>query len=228
MRLHEKGCFMQVKRCLLMVWVLSLICGCAEFEQYPHPYVAHNKLPFTQGPVADPQVSLQDEPGIAVCDLQSQVVSPVGAYFVENQLQRPIDLEINVAALADVISRELAASGATTVRIVDPEQPSKLDSSKQRSIGAVLRGTVVRLEYSQHGLKRAPYQFLYMTVRFTLERASDGQGLWEREITVYRKISPDPSATQASMAGDAIRIAAQRLANDDSFRSSLGQSRKGY
>ena len=228
---------MNLTRVFYFACLSWLLVGCAEYEQYPHPYVSHDKLPFTEGSVGGSSARLQPDPCIGVCNVESEVVSPVGAYFVENHLQEPIALGVDISSLADVVSAELASAGATTVRIneadpspsdptIDPSGVSTARVVTGGNAGILLKATVKDFEYSRHGLKKSPYDFLYLTIRFALRGATDGKLLWQRDVSVYRKNSPSPDMDQKSMAGDAIRQAVHCINDDADFRSTLQSTQK--
>jgi hypothetical protein len=218
---------MNLNHGLFLTCIVCLLGGCSQFEQYPHPYIAHSKIPFTQQAPADHSLCLPSHPRIAVVELQSQVVSPVGAYFVEDHLERPIVLDVDVSTMAEQIRRDLGGYGADVVHVADMGQSQRIDSGMRSKGGGILRGTVLDMEFSQHGLKKSPYDFLYITIRFTVERANDGQRVWQGDVTVYQKIVPGPETTQKSVAADAIHVATRELADNDSFRSALDQTQKG-
>lgn len=218
----------------LLVWVPMLLTGCAVYEQYPHPYISHDKLPFTEGAIKAPAANLDSDPVIGVCDFESEVVSPVGGYFVENHLQQPIALDADVNSFADSVSVELTSIGARTARAggvvgspnphASGDPPSAVAANSNPRV--LLMGTLVDFEYSRYGLKKSPYDFLFLTVRFALHDPSDGKTLWQGDVSVYRKNVPAPDVNQASMAADAIREAAHYLAGNDSFRSTLHSFQK--
>jgi hypothetical protein len=221
-----------------LLFLFAGIVGCntnpparAEDEQYPHPYVDHSKLPFTRSPVVISPGAIQNSPRIGVANFASRVVLPVGAYFVEDVLQEPILLQANFRDLADAFGARLAEAGCNVVRS-DPNAPSRAALSAPTSaapdgVDVWLNGTVMNFEYSRYGLSQDPYDFLYLNIRFELNRAADHQLLWQGDVSAYRKISPSPNIDQQAMARDAIAQAVKSLVEDPEFRSSLLSSGKG-
>lgn len=215
---------MSAARYFVLMGMLWAPLGCAQFEQYPHPYVPHSRIRLTQGEAASNPNPFPNHPSLVVCDLNSQVVVPVGGYFINAYLQRPLDLETNIPSLADVVAAELSSEGVNVLRINDPWRIS--GHGLPNASGAILTGDVLRMEYSQHGLKDNPYHFLLITVRFELI-SPDGNSIWRGDVSAFRKITPGPETSQSTVAATAIKEATRLLASNDSFRAAVVQSQKG-
>ena len=206
----------------LVVWVP--LEGCASFEPHPHPYISHVKLPFTEGPLPSVTAKLGDGHRIAVCDLESQAVTPVGGYLVGRNLERPTELKDDKDRMSDVICKELGDCGAASARLNGDGHVLLLDGKARQDSDLLLRGTILCLEYSQHGLKESPYDFLYLAIRFKLQRIRDGATVWQGDVAAYRKTAPAPDNSQQIMATDATRLTVRSLAADESFRAALKQT----
>jgi hypothetical protein len=203
------------------VWVLA---GCASFEPHPHPYVSHDKLPFTEGPLPPGRTSLEGARRTAVCDVESQAVTPVGAYLVGRYLERLTELNPDEAGMSDIICNELSECGAPSARLRGDGHPLLLEDQVRRDHDLLLKGTVLCLEYSQHGLKESPYDFLYVAIRYTLVSLRDGATVWRGDVAAYRKTAPAPGSDQKTMVSEALRLTVRSLAADRSFGAALTQT----
>jgi hypothetical protein len=210
----------------LLLWGALLQCGCinvlAAKEPYPHPYAKHRNLPFSEENVSPPLEPLTSSLRLAICDPQSQAVSPLGGYFVAGQLTRLLEPIACERELADVIRDQLSARGVRTFRLPGETGDVLLLTSDVRGTAdLLLKGTILGMEFSQHGDKNKPYDLFYVAVRFCLVRATDGETVWQGQVAACLKLPPDPQSSALTFATRAAQSLAEQLMDSASFRGSL-------
>jgi hypothetical protein len=209
---------------LLVLLTAALIQGgcAAPKEPYPHPYIRHKALPFSTEAQSHGIPAVPDALRLGVCDLQSQAVFPAGGYYVDGRLERLLEPIACEREVADVVNDQLAAYGASTSRLRgETGDLPLLEPKVTKWTDLLLKGTILEMEFSQHGCKKDPYDLFYLRVRFVLQRVSDGKAVWQGDVVAWTKLPPDPSSSQMSLASQTAKVVARRLAESTSFRSSL-------
>ena len=129
--------------------------------------------------------------------------------------------------MSDRLGTELSERGFGTVRLAgETGDLHLLPPDQTKDIDVLLKGTILAMEYSQHGLKESPYDFFYIAARFSLQRVSDARVLWQANVATYRKLPPAPDSTQTSIANEAISILADQLVKDQSVRQIIEQTKE--
>lgn len=196
-------------------------------EPFPHPLVPHEKWAFTDASPRDEVAPLGGGVALGVCDFQSGVVDPVGGYMVDGELKRLFAQEVAGAQLADALCQELGDCGVSARRIEGQTGNVLLMSPGQtQGLDEVLKGTVLAMEYSQHGNDKNPYDFCYMIVSFSLLDPHSGRCQWKGQVAGYRKTQPGPKRSQVVLATETVRDLARRLMGNPSFREAAHKNRR--